>query len=570
MTEPRRESASGHDLSRLDDSYDIRSELHRGRTTVTFLATHREHGRDVALTVLDAATPAERNALTHLAADARMLTSLRHPHVVPVVETRWLAANRLAIARARVRGSTLRQTLDAVGPMAEERVVEILTELGDVFDWGARSGIVHRHVDSDGVCFQKGNGKVMVSFGLPATLEGGAATGGDDGAFLFDRCADGTTLARLAYEMLTAHRPGDASVESLRAVRGDLSPRVYDAVETGLRCATGGPSVDSRQFLTILTGSTPAIGAAGIATAASAAVVPRTAAAPVPPPQLPLGGPSVGNPAPAQPAISRRPEPDAPVAHPAHAGPASVHHAPTEPAGPTRRRRKGRGLLIASMFALAVVIAGTFALINRDRAERQATSVASDTRGTDAAGDVAVEEELPPDPGGLTVGGAAPADSAGALTGEPAAVTPASPPPAENPVVPVAPPVAVTPAPQAPPRAPEPAQEAPPRTVGDVCESPAAADQRACLQQRIEANDQELNSVYGALMREVRNRDGDGAAEILRDQQRAWLDQRDRQCRNAGSGDLWARERAACFARVSDARALELARALAAARMARP
>ena len=76
MTEPRRESAGGHDLSRLADSYDIRSELHRGRATVTFLATHKEHGRDVSLTVLDATTPAERNALTHLAADARMLTTL--------------------------------------------------------------------------------------------------------------------------------------------------------------------------------------------------------------------------------------------------------------------------------------------------------------------------------------------------------------------------------------------------------------------------------------------------------------------------------------------------------------
>ena len=538
MSEVRRESASGHDIGRLADSYDIQSELHRGRATVSYLARHREHGRDVTLTVLDAATPAERNALTHLAADSRLLSTTRHPHVVPVVETRWLAANRLAVARARVRGATVRQALEGVGPMPEARVVEVLEAVGDVLDWAARAGIVHRHVDSDCVCFQKGNGKVMVSFGLPASLEGEAARGSDDAAFLFERCADGVTLARLGYEMLTAHDAADATVENLRAVRPDLSPRVVDAIEAGLRCDAASPAIDARQFITLLTGKAPAIGAAAIATAASAPVVPRAASSPLPPPQLPLGGPTVGNPS---------------TGHATFHPPSVATGAPAYGA----RRKRGRGLFIASMLGLVLLIGGTFWLISRDRDARDETRVAAADAKSEDAGDVDVQDEvLPPDPGGLTTDAARPNDSAPAIVVPPTAGVPMTP---DSMPAAVTPP-SMTPAPAPPPR---------PRPR-NVCDSPDPADQRACLTQRIESNDRELTSVYQALVRAVDARDGAPAVESLRSQQRAWLAQRDRQCRDAGSGDLWARARASCFAEASSARALELARALAAVRNAPP
>lgn len=525
-------SAGGHDLTRLEETYDLQTELHRGRATVTYLARHREHGRDVTVTVLEAATPPERNALTHLAADTRMLATRRHPHVVPVIETRWLAANRLAVARARVRGSTVRQALDAVGPMPEPRVIEVLTEVGGILDWAAQGGVVHRQLDSDSVCFQKGNGKVMVSFGLPASLEGdGPARGADDTGFLFERCADGATLARLGYEMLTAHRAADASMANLRAVRTDLSPRMLAAIEAGLKCEATAPALDARQFVTMLTGEAPAIGAAGIATAASAAVVPRGATAPVPPPVLPLGGPQVGHPGPGY----IPPPPSATAAGPGYAAP---------------RRRRGRGMLVISMLALAVLIGGTFFLISRDRDTGADVRVASADRSSEEAGDVDVPvAELPPDPGGLTVDGAQPPVDTMVPGG-----------------IPVPPPGEAVPPQVVPPEA----APAPPPAPRNVCESPDPADQRACLAQRIEANDVELTSVYQALIRAVGDRDGAGAAEILRSQQRDWLQQRDRQCRDAGAGDLWAAERARCFARVSNARALELARALAAVRNAPP
>lgn len=558
----RRATVGSPELAKLADTYDIESELQRSGSTATWVARQKDGGKPVTVTVVDAATPAERNALTHLAADARLLAGARHPHVVPVIDTRWLAATRLAIIRVRVRGTTLRHALDSVGPMPEARVIEILKDVGDVLSWASGSGIANRQLTSDSICFQKGSGKVMVSFGLPAILEKSSAAAA--ATTVPERCADGATLARLGYEMLTAHQSLDASIDNLHAVRQDVSPRVVEAISAGLACRTGSPPLDARRFVTMLTGEAPAIGAAAIATAASAPVVPRTATSPVPPPQLPLGGPTVGNPhhgeptppADATPPAEAKAPPEAalePGGAPLRAG--YPHPGAAAPVGlPPRQRRRGRGLLLTSMLALLVLVGGTFYLISRDR-DQEATRLADNRDATEEAGDVDVEP-LPADPDGLIVGEAtAPEDSARVVV-PPAATTP---PPATEP----APPVEAAPEPA--PREPEPA---PAPRPANVCQSPDPADQRTCLDQRLASRDAELNSVYQALVQAVGERQGSTAVEALRSEQRAWLVDRDRRCQGAGSGALWAEERADCLGRISDARAFSLARELARVRSA--
>ena len=111
-----------------------------------------------------------------------------------------------------------------------------------------------------------------------------------------------------------------------------------------------------------------------------------------------------------------------------------------------------------------------------------------------------------------------------------------------------------------------------PRSRADsvaACDSPTLADQRACLYVHIAANDGELNRVYGELIAALRARagsrsqDGDPpAVRQLRAEQRAWLVERDAECRRrsrAEEGALWARVRARCLGEMSDDRAQNLA-----------
>lgn len=249
-------------------------------------------------------------------------------------------------------------------------------------------------------------------------------------------------------------------------------------------------------------------------------------------------------------------------------------------------------MLIASMIALLLVVGATFALIQRERG-RDETRIAANTRNADAAGDVDVPmEPLPADPGALTTDGtlpqpadtgalpsALPSNTGAPLPGElpsttpplPTTIQPSPVSPSPTPPTPV-PPAVVTPAPVVP-QQPIPGDrpvDSPqsPVAAGTGCASPALADQRACLDDLIAASDRELTSVYQELLRSVGERDGAEAVEAVRARQRAWLQRRDSACRSpaAVDGQLWARERAGCMARQSDARALELARELAAVR----
>lgn len=475
------------DLARLEDTYDLQSELRRTARSVIWLARHRVMGRDVTVTVIDAGTPPEQETLARIAADTRLLAGLRHPNVVPVIESRWLSPSRLAVARARVRGTTVAQVLASVGPMPEPRAIDFLRELGSVLDWAESGGIAHRYVTTDHLCFQQGSGRLLATFGLPLALEGEAPAPADElrtGAD--DPCTDTVMLARIGHELLTArrYRPGDEA----RIARTGVSDRVAYAIEQGLRCDPRAP-LDTRRFLGMLGEDQSHTGLAAIATAASAPVVPRGAMRPVPEPALPLIEPAAS-------ATSA-----AIAAERTESGAGAPPAAPPSPPHPAGGRRRGRAALVLSMLALAAVIGTTFALIHRERTERAARADAREPQRADA-GDVDVTEPIAPTEGIVRRGAG----------GE----------------------------------------------ARDACESPASADQRACLMERVEANDRDLNSVYQSVLRELGTR-GAAAAESLRAGQREWLARRDRECaERIGTDGLWAVKRAECFAEFTRDRLGEL------------
>lgn len=163
----------------------------------------------------------------------------------------------------------------------------------------------------------------------------------------------------------------------------------------------------------------------------------------------------------------------------------------------------------------------------------------------------------------------APADSdlAGTLEGK------------SRPVPAPTPPAVVVPAPLPPPAPPEPAPApvaasprpapAPPRRVGNPCNSPAQADQEACVRASLASADMRLNRIYRALITEMRRQEGmkpgqsdPASVERLRASQRSWLVYRDTECRRRGKGKegrLWARPRVACLGEFAATRANELA-----------
>ena len=97
---------------------------------------------------------------------------------------------------------------------------------------------------------------------------------------------------------------------------------------------------------------------------------------------------------------------------------------------------------------------------------------------------------------------------------------------------------------------------------GDPCDSPAAVDQRSCLNRSIVQNDAGLNRTYQDLIAQSRKSGGPELEQRFRESQRDWVNRRDAECSGRGEGALWARVRARCLADYSAKRTAELHRNL--------
>lgn len=150
-------------IAGLDKEYQILTELYGSGEARTYLARHLSLNRDVTLTVVQAAG-GDRSYLTAYAHDAELLKGQRHPNVVPVIEGRWIGPDTFAVARARVRGSTLDQLISAVGAMPPDRITAALREITTALVFARAAGVVNRFISPDGLVFQQGTGRVLVAF----------------------------------------------------------------------------------------------------------------------------------------------------------------------------------------------------------------------------------------------------------------------------------------------------------------------------------------------------------------------------------------------------------------------
>ncbi|MDB4877645.1 MAG: protein kinase [Gemmatimonadetes bacterium] len=495
------------DLSKLDKDYQILTELHRTPDSRTYLARHLELNRDVTITVFRAAT-GDKQSLSSFAGDVARLKTSRHPNVIPVIEGRWLGDGVFAVARARVRGSTLDQLLSAVGPVPLPRVAGTLGQVRAALDWARSNGIANREVAQDSLIFQQGSGRVLLS------LEPAPA------ASSIDPCEDARTIGRLGWEMLSGQRIDTMATTSLAMLRPELSPAVVAETEALVRCDRNAPR-DVGAYIAMLGG---------------------TLAEPTP-----LYSEAVSSSRGAVVAVK------------------------------PKWSFNARLATAVAVGALAVIVA-LFFMSRRDKAvvDRTANSDRVAPAG-EAAGDVAMRGQ--PDTS------IPPAVIPAPIAQQPTVVTP-TPVPIPVPVVPET--TMRAPAVRSGFTPPETRRHEPPRTApvltmpipadstridtsvaasapADVCSSPSASDQRRCLSNSIDRNDAELNGVYQRLiaaMRRQANVTGDDpdpdAVERLRSTQRRWLDDRDQACHTVGSGALWARDRAQCFADQSAKRARDL------------
>jgi eukaryotic-like serine/threonine-protein kinase len=197
--------------------YRLLSPLGRGAQATVWRAHDGRLDREVALKLLnaEAALPLPGQQPDHWLQEARAVSRLAHPHIVPVFDAE-LIDGQACLVFELVNGDTLAERLRQQGPMPARDAVELLLGVVDALRAAHAQGIVHRDLKPSNILVDaEGRARVM-DFGIAGRL----AAGADDDPLA--GCIVGTP-GYLSPEAAAAAAPtGQMDVFSAGLVLGEL------------------------------------------------------------------------------------------------------------------------------------------------------------------------------------------------------------------------------------------------------------------------------------------------------------------------------------------------------------
>lgn len=251
----------------LGDEFEVIRPLGEGSFAEVFLARERVLDRPVAIKILRPTLAADETARRRFLREARLSARIRHPNVVEVYRVGELEpGGRPYLVMEYVDGVTHADLLAAGGPLGEEEVRRVLSDICGALEAAHRLGIIHRDLRPANIMRTRdGERIVLTDFGLAGILETGGqvvtrltAVGevlGDERyaapeQLLGEAILPGTDLYALAitaYELLTGGGPFEAkggraglvrahleqAPTPIRALRPDVSAALEDLL---LRC----------------------------------------------------------------------------------------------------------------------------------------------------------------------------------------------------------------------------------------------------------------------------------------------------------------------------------------------
>jgi serine/threonine-protein kinase len=210
----------------------------------------RMEGR-YALKLLGRQAAGDGEALQRFAREAKIVSSLRHPHIVQVIDFDQTADGRPYLVMELLEGEDLHAHLRRVGPLPLPRVVAIVKQIASALAAAHGRGVVHRDLKPENILLaniegQDGDYVKIVDFGVSkvksASLrltKGGVMMGTPhymapeqaQGASDVDERVDQFALGAIAYELLSgevAFAGDDVASVVYQVVFGE-PPRLADA-----------------------------------------------------------------------------------------------------------------------------------------------------------------------------------------------------------------------------------------------------------------------------------------------------------------------------------------------------
>jgi serine/threonine-protein kinase len=151
------------DLATALPAYEIGPVIGGGAFGIVYAARHRVLGREVAIKQLWPDLLADRRARRGFAAEACLLASLEHPHVVRVYD--YVERGVQALVLEYLGGGTLRHVL-TTGPVSVGAACAIALDLLDGLEYAHQRGALHRDIKPENVLFSAHGSLKLADFGL--------------------------------------------------------------------------------------------------------------------------------------------------------------------------------------------------------------------------------------------------------------------------------------------------------------------------------------------------------------------------------------------------------------------
>jgi serine/threonine protein kinase/Tol biopolymer transport system component len=238
--------------------YEVFEQIGAGGMGTVFRARDTRLGRDVVLKLLPAALFADEGARRRLEQEARLASSLNHPHVCTIYEV-GEAGDETYVAMELVGGGPLNERIPP-GGLPVETVLRYGIEIADALAHAHEHGVLHRDLKSANVAITADGRTKVLDFGLArrtagiagdvtrtasptATAEGSVAgtpshlapellRGG-----VADERSDLWALSVLLYEMASGALPfsGRTEFERSAAILNDPPAKLPERVPPGVR-----------------------------------------------------------------------------------------------------------------------------------------------------------------------------------------------------------------------------------------------------------------------------------------------------------------------------------------------
>ena len=238
----------------VDGRYRIVSQLGSGGMADVFCAEDTHLGRQVALKVLYRRFAQDAQFVERFKREAQAAAGLSHPNVVNVYD-RGEHDGTYYIAMEYLPGSTLKEVVNAHGPLPQENVVDLGVQILRAASVAHKRGIVHRDLKPHNVMLDEAGHAKVTDFGIARAgasemTEAGSVMG--TAQYLSPEQAQGKpataqsdiySIGIILYELLTGRFPfdGDTAVSiavqhlndpppPIRQLRPDVSPELEATV----------------------------------------------------------------------------------------------------------------------------------------------------------------------------------------------------------------------------------------------------------------------------------------------------------------------------------------------------